>query len=560
MNKIFQVMGVLLLIAACNPDTQVEETAPLDYAEAPFMWENATVYFLLTDRFYNADPTNDQAFNREPDGALLRNFMGGDIKGITRKIEEGYFDSLGVNAIWMTPVVEQVKGSVDEGTGKTYAYHGYWTRDWTALDPNFGTMDDLKELVETAHKHDIRVLLDVVLNHTGPVTPLDSQWPDSWVRTDPTCTYQNYETTVECTLVDNLPDIKTEREELVELPEYLLAKWEEEGRKEQELKELDEWFAQTEYPRTPRYYIMKWIVDYIKELGVDGFRVDTVKHTEAGVWDELYEQAMKAFEDWKKENPGTNPSDEDFYMVGEVYNYSIHGGKDFAYDGNDTTVNFFDNGFKSLINFSLKYDVQQKSLDEVYSTYAAILNEGELSGKSVLNYMSSHDDGNPYDRLREKPFETATYLMLSPGAAQIYYGDESARILQVEGAQGDANLRSFMNWEDIEGDSIKNGYAVNEVMSHWQKLGRFRKAHPSIGAGEHEQISAEPYVFKRTLSEGDYKDEVVVAVSADLESVPVGDVFEDGQKVVNYYTGEEATVEEGRVNFSTPSRLYLIAR
>src|SRR5690606_20704796 len=108
-------------------------------------WRNATIYFLLTDRFHNGDPDNDVNFQRTQEAATLRGFEGGDMAGITQKIEEGYFDRLGVNVLWFTPVVEQVHGATDEGTGLTYDYHGYWTKDWTSLDPNFGTLEDLKK-------------------------------------------------------------------------------------------------------------------------------------------------------------------------------------------------------------------------------------------------------------------------------------------------------------------------------------------------------------------------------------------------------------------------------
>jgi alpha-amylase len=80
-------------------------------------WNSATIYFLLPDRFQNDDPRNDRALGRAHDGGLLRNFEGGDLAGVQRRIDEGYFDSLGVNAIWMTPFVEQIHGSVDEGSG-----------------------------------------------------------------------------------------------------------------------------------------------------------------------------------------------------------------------------------------------------------------------------------------------------------------------------------------------------------------------------------------------------------------------------------------------------------
>ena len=160
-----------------------------------------------------------------------------------QKIEEGYFDSLGVTAIWMTPFVEQIHAGVDEGTGKTYGYHGYWTRDWTAVDPALGTEDDLRAVVDAAHRHGIRVLMDAVINHTGPATPQDPAWPDDWVRTGPNCSYKSYATTVDCTLVATLPDIRTDRDAPVELPPALLEKWQREGRRDRELAELDAFFA-----------------------------------------------------------------------------------------------------------------------------------------------------------------------------------------------------------------------------------------------------------------------------------------------------------------------------
>jgi alpha-amylase len=86
-------------------------------------WNSATIYFLLTDRFENGDPANDRALGRPHDGAPLRSFEGGDLAGVLRRLEEGYFDSLGVTAIWLTPFVEQIHSGVDEGTGKTYGFH-----------------------------------------------------------------------------------------------------------------------------------------------------------------------------------------------------------------------------------------------------------------------------------------------------------------------------------------------------------------------------------------------------------------------------------------------------
>ena len=144
MKKIFLSISASLLFFSCN---STKEIASSNTKKKPFIWENANVYFLLIDRFNNGNPENDKIINRNKPTGKLRGFEGGDIRGVIQKLDEGYFDKLGITAIWMTPVVEQIHGSVDEGTGNTYGFHGYWTKDWTALDPSYGTREDLKELV-----------------------------------------------------------------------------------------------------------------------------------------------------------------------------------------------------------------------------------------------------------------------------------------------------------------------------------------------------------------------------------------------------------------------------
>jgi alpha-amylase len=547
------ITGVCLLGGCGEQRTESAVASPEvteAQARAAAFWNGATVYFLLTDRFANGDTTNDRALGRAQDGAVLRSFLGGDLAGLLQRIEEGYFDSLGVSAIWTTPFVEQVHGSTDEGTGKTYGYHGYWTRDWTAVDPALGTADDLRAVVEAAHRRGIRVLMDAVINHTGPVTPLDPQWPDAWVRTTPTCGFRDYETTVECALVANLPDIRTDSDEPVELPGTLTAKWEREGRLERELAELDAFFTRTGYPRAPRYYVMKWLTDWVREFGIDGYRVDTSKHFEEAVSAELKKEAAQAFADWKAAHPDQVLDDLPFLMLGEVYNYSMRHGRRFDFGGG-RTVDFFAHGYDALINFDFKERTSER-LDGLFARYAAALRTGDLRGVGILNYVSSHDDGSPYDRDRTEPFRTGTRLLLAPGGAQIYYGDELARPLEVEEARGDANLRSFMNWDDLA-----RGGTTAEVLEHWRKLGRFRRAHPAVGAGEHQQLRAEPYVFSRTL-EG---DRVVVALDQSIgpKTIPVGDVFPDGAELLDAYSGASGTVAGGEISLDTPFDLVLLS-
>ncbi|TXF98107.1 alpha-amylase family glycosyl hydrolase [Massilia arenae] len=529
-------------------------------AGKPFVWENATVYFLLTDRFNNGNPANDKAYGRKDDAATMRGFMGGDIAGITAKIKEGYFKDLGVNAIWFTPVVEQIHGSTDEGTGKSYGFHGYWAKDFTALDAAFGTEAELKELVDTAHANGIRIVFDVVMNHTGPVTKQDPVWPASWVRTGPQCTYKDARTTMDCTLVANLPDFLTGSNANVELPPHLVAKWKKEGRYEREVKELDDFFKRTGYPRAPRYYLMKWHADWVRKYGIDGFRADTVKHTEPGLWKELKQEASIAFEDWKRANPKQRLGDDKFWMVSEVYNYEIKHARKFDLGGGDY-VDYLDQGFDSMISFSLRSDAKQP-YEKIFSDYSKIL-QGEMKGYSVLNYISSHDDSSPFDPLRERPFESANKLLLAPGAAQIYYGDETARILRVEGAEGDATLRSFMNWDELKSNAERGMHRVADIRAHWARLGRFRAAHPAVGAGVHQMISHSPYTFKRTWERNGVSDRVVVALDlpgGQPATIQVGGVFHDGATVRDWYTGKTAVVKGGKVRFDTAAPVALIAQ
>ncbi|MDO5977806.1 alpha-amylase family glycosyl hydrolase [Flavivirga spongiicola] len=551
MKKIIIIIIVSIFLSNCKAKQEEESHIK---PKTPFIWEGANIYFLLTDRFNNGDISNDINFNRTAETGKLRGFKGGDIKGVTQKIKAGYFTDLGINAIWMTPIVEQIHGGTDEGTGLSYGFHGYWTRDWTALDPNFGTKEDLHELVEAAHRKGIRIVLDAVINHTGPVTDRDPVWPENWVRTGPKCDYQTYDSTITCTLVDNLPDIKTETDESVSLPNQLIEKWKKEGRYEQEIAELNDFFNRTGYPRAPRFYIIKWLADYITEFGIDGYRADTVKHTEAYVWQEFKTECDYAFAEWKKGNPDKVLDNNNFYLVGEVYNYGISTGQYF--DFGDKKVNYFDNAFQGLINFQFKWHAAQQDYETLFKSYSNYLTT-YLKGFGTLNYVSSHDDGKPYDASREKPFDTATKLLLSPGASQVYYGDESARSLIIEGTEGDATLRSFMNWNAIKSDA-----KTKKILSHWQKLGQFRANHPAVGAGIHQMITHEPYLFYRSFSKNDYKDLVVVGLD-----LPIGEKILDVSKLFNNddalhdaYSNQNIVVKNGKVIIDSEFNIVLLEK
>lgn len=541
------LMAGLMLAGA--PVSQAAEIDPL--------WGNATIYFLMTDRFANGDPSNDAAYGRAKDGDPLRSFEGGDLRGVVNKLEEGYFHDLGVTAIWTTPLIEQVRQPQQE-YGRSYAFHGYWPKDWTTIDQAFGTEAEFAEMVRLAHSQDIRVIVDVIINHVGPpVGGEDPSWPEGWVRTGPPCDFETYAGTTACLIAAGLPDIRTDSEAPVALPPFLVEKWRSEGRLDREVAELDAFFARTGHPRVPQYYMIKWLTDWVREYGVDGFRADTAKHVDPQVWAALAAEARLAYADWKARHPGTLAEDHDFYMVGEVFNFGLDDFEraiDRDYNYGDRKVDFFDHGFDALINMGFASHARQP-MPELFARYASEF-EGPFAGHGLLNYISSHDDPAPLDPEREKAFENAIKLMLAPGAAQIYYGDELNRPLVAPGAAGDARLRTPMNWEALD---TADGQASLE---HWRRLGRFRAAHPAVGVGRHLELSRTPYVFARRLDATAGSDAVVVAYSAStpFTRTPTGGIFADGTDVRDAYTGDVCRVHGEHIVCGEERTLALFER
>lgn len=544
--------------ASLNQEVQTTPQFIADQAEISLIWKNATIYFLMTDRFANGDVENDAAYNRKKDGDPLRSFEGGDIKGIIEKLEAGYFRDLNVTAIWTTPVIEQIRQPFEE-YGRSYAFHGYWPRDWTGVDAAYGSEADFARMVELAHEQGIRILVDVIVNHAGPpINNIDPAWPETWVRTSPPCDYETFETTATCLIVPALQDVLTESVSPVELPEFLLKKWEAEGRLEQELEELDAFFERTNYPRAPKYYLIKWNTDWVRDYGIDGFRIDTAKHVDPDVWADLKNEAQYAFLEWKTNHPDKKLDDENFYMVGEVFNFGVDGFQNTVagtrkYDFGNQQVDFFDFGFDALINMGFATHAKQ-DMPELFRQYAAEM-QGPFKGVGMLNYISSHDDMEPLDPERENSFENAIKLMLAPGGTQIFYGDELDRLLTDENAIGDAVLRTPMNWDAVDTPEGKAS------LEHWQKLAKFRKLHPSIGAGHHTELSREPYVFKRELNHKGLTERVYIGYSKQgtFQEIPADASLTNGDLLRDSYNNDTCVVKNMKVVCPSPRRLALLA-
>ena len=575
-------------------EVAVEEAVVNASADDNFTWDNATVYFVITDRFENGDTTNDHSYGRSEGevnaagyGSRTGTFHGGDLAGMTKKIEEGYFDDLGVNAIWITAPYEQIHGAICSEGFKHYAYHGYYALDFSNMDANMGTEEDMRKFVDTAHAHGIRVVLDIVLNHVGyadPVTAneygfgklgpdweniyyktsesdyhwyhdyssettdgkytMDSSgdwasgwWGPSWIRavSKRFSGYDGSESGDDLTLcTGGLPDIKTESSNDNGIPPVLKTKWQKEGRYDTEVAELKQFFSDNGLQPTNANYVIKWLTDFVRDYGVDGFRCDTAKHVEKSNWGTLSKCGTKALQEWREKRKTENPDDpaaywdEEFWMTGEAWGHGV--GKDDYY----TT-----GGFDSMINFSFQGNENKSgaALESVYADYASKINSDPTF--NVLSYISSHDKG-----LGARSANAGTALLLCPGGVQIYYGDETGR--DSGGVSGEQGWRSHMNWNSIKTD----------IQSNWQKVGSFRRDHASVGAGQHAKLSDSPYTFSRTYNLGEEnEDKVVVSLpgTAGTHDVSVGDIFADGETITDAYSGEEYTVSGGSVSVTCDS-------
>ena len=188
-----------------------------------------------------------------------------------------------------------------------------------------------------------------------------------------------------------------------------------------------------------------------------------------------------------------------------------------------------------------------------FQKYDSLLNS-ELKGYGVLNYMTSHDDGQPFDKEREDPYKTATMLLLTPGTSQVYYGDESARSLTIDDTIGDATLRSMMNWEDIN-----NLDDTKKILTHWQKLGQFRANHPAVGAGRHHVISEDNgLTFSRVYK----NDRIIIGIDMFESSIniDVSSIFKDGDILKDNYSNQEVVVKNGKVDFISKFSIVLLEK
>lgn len=370
-------LGLALAMAAVPADAAGRWPGPaaMPAQAAPDRaWQDEIIYMILTDRFHNGDPANDG--NASP--KVMEGYHGGDFQGIIDKLD--YVRDLGVTAIWISPVVDNAPGG----------YHGYWPRDFYAINDRFGDMAKLQELVRAAQARGLRVMVDVVLNHTGSNHPWQSD-PETADWYHPKTRMGNDQRSLEIGWLSDLPDLNHE------------------------------------HPAV-RAYLIEWARWLIRETGVDGFRLDAARHVPRSFWTE-FSTAVKA------EFPG-------FFLLGEVssgdYNY-LAGYQRSGLDG-VTDFRFYDavgqalrRPGKSLVSLGGPgRDSSVMPHPELRATF--------VDNHDLPRFLPRTADARGPDRLRL----ALAYMLTSPGVPVIYYGTE----VGLAGSSTPDNRRD-MPWDEF---------------------------------------------------------------------------------------------------------------
>lgn len=425
------------------------------------------MYFLLVDRFFNGDFSNDRP-ESDPEVDPKANFHGGDLAGVLQQLERGYFDSLGVNAIWLSPLAQNVEGAYREYPAphrKFTAYHGYWPISLNRVDSRFGSEAILKQLVDRSHEKDYKVLLDFVSNHMHEEAPLMKEYPEWKTALD-------------------LPD---GRKNIRLWDEQRLTTW------------FDTFLPSIDYMNPAAIEtVTDSVVYWLENYGLDGFRHDATKHIPEEYWRLLTKKIRQ-----KVERQGKK-----IYQIGETY-----GDRELisSYVGSNMLDGQFD--------FSLFWDArscfieEQEPMTRLAESLRASLAQfgshhrmGNITGNHDMPRFSSYAGGDlrfeedaqmaAWERkvgvgdsiAYRRMAMMAALIYTVPGVPVIYYGDE----IGMPGA-ADPDNRRPMRFEGLTA-------AEQNLFDQFRDLADLRKSNIALLYGELKIVEAcqKLLVFERT--------------------------------------------------------------
>ncbi|WP_090843816.1 pullulanase [Alkalicoccus daliensis] len=475
--------------------------------EGEFDWDEAMIYFMLTDRFADGNPDNNDPYGLDyaqyDDENPRGTYQGGDFAGVTENLD--YLDDLGVNTVWITPIVENIAHDVewDASAGNYFGYHGYWASDFEELNPHLGTLEEFHTLIDEAAARDMKIMVDVVLNHPGYDVRESDQLPegeapdgypgpeiverfDGMIRDNPGSDDQTME-------LAGLPDFETENPEV--------------------RNQLVDW--QT-----------AWLDRSTTENGnaISYYRVDTVKHVDDTTWQHFKNELTE--------------KDSEFKMIGESWGANQNDDQGYLQTG--TMDSLLDFGFKNSARDFARGNLE--SVNEDLQERNAGMDNTSLLGQ----FLGSHDEeGFLYNHGEEALLIGAALQITAKGQPVIYYGEEL-------GQSGDDNWPQYDNRYDFAWSEVED----SEIHKHYQKLLQFRGEHSEIFArgGRSETAGSDEeefLVFDRTHN----GESVFVGLNVADEAQEVTLGVEGADTVVtDAYSGETYASENNQVTITLPAK------
>ncbi len=440
-----------------------------DVTESNLDWDESVIYFMLTDRFYDGKEANNDPYDLNYDSYDndRGTYQGGDLKGVMDKLD--YLEELGVNTIWITPIVENVGYDVNYNAseGSYFAYHGYWAKNFEELNPHLGTLEEFHALIDAAAERDMKIMADVVLNHAGyglkeslPNAPPGYPTDEDRARFDGMLRDSSGSGDEEMEL-SGLPDFKTEEREIRE--------------------QLVEW---------QKNWVNKSTTANGNSLAY--YRVDTVKHVDGTTWQHFRNELTK-------EKP-------DFQLIGEAWGAGKNDDHGYLRSGMmDSLLDFeFKGTAANFVNGNLE------SANETFIARNQTMDNTAMLGQ----FLGSHDeDGFLYSLGGDVgKFKVAASLqMTAKGQPVIYYGEEL-------GQSGANNWPEYDNRYNLDWGSVDG----NNMLAHYQSIVSFRADHSDIFAkGSRQKVAGSDQeqflLFERTYQD----DNVYVGLNVAEESQSV---------------------------------------
>lgn len=463
-----------------------------------FDWDEAVIYFAVTDRFFDGDASNNDAYgvgdyNTGEKGGS--SYHGGDFAGLNQKLD--YLKDLGVNTIWITPIVENI--TEDQHDNKTdtatYGYHGYWASDFTKLNKHLGTEQQFKALLDAAHSKGMKIMVDVVLNHAGYGTEkyfnsilTDADGNSISMIRDSNNTISGDD---KYDSLSDLPDFVTENKAVTD-------------------------------------QLVAWQTEWMSKYSIDYYRVDTVKHVETTTWEAFKNSLTKV-----------NP---DFKMIGE------YSGAGYANNAGELGTGSMD----ALLDFDFN-DFAQKFVTGDISGVESSLQKrnGAINNTATMgSFLSSHDeDSLQYKLVNESKLSdeeaynlmkvAATLQITAKGQPVLYYGEEIGQ----GGANNwplQTNRRDF-DWTELE----KQKADSNSIYNHYKTMLAIRNTYTDVFArGNRSTVAASDAEGYEVISRSYGNSTLYVGMNVkEAEKEVVIPVAESAGTVLkNLYDGKTYTV------------------